>query len=535
MDRPGSIKITNQKFTGMSGVKKSSSGKIGKAALPVRDTVAEAIRFKKIQQRLAQQFENIFPDKLAPRTVVIIPSLTMDPEILSKISGVNHYEERLLCMLMLLRMPRTNVIYVTSETIDPVIIDYYLHMLPGITGYHALRRLTLLSCHDSSSKPLIQKILERPRLVQRIKDFIPPEHEAHMSCFIVTEKERSLAVQLQIPIYGCDPDLYDLGSKSNGRKIFRECGLNVAPGFEDLHTEEDIINGLVKMKEQNPSLRKGVVKVNDGFSGDGNAVFSYTGSEETKDLKNWVKENLRQRLKLVATDLSYEIFLEKYKNMGGIVEEFLEGDTKESPSVQCRITPSGNVEIISTHDQELGGESGQVYIGAHFPASAEYAVELGNMGKQVATALMNKGALGRFAVDFISIKEKNGWKHYPIEINLRKGGTTHPFLMLQFLTDGIYKDQEGTYYTSKGHLIRYYFCSDNLKSEKYAGLSPHDLIDIAMVNDLHYDGTSQEGVMFHLIGALSEYGKLGVVCIGSTPERAREFYVRIVTVLEKEC
>ncbi|MBK7290553.1 MAG: hypothetical protein KBF82_11210 [Chitinophagaceae bacterium] len=503
--------------------------------MPVRDSVAEAIQFKKIQKRFPKQFEHIFPDKLAPRTVIIIPSLTMDEEILSKISGVNHYEERLLCMLMLLRMPRTNVIYITSETIDPIIVDYYLHLLPGITGYHAKSRLTLLSCHDSSHRPLIEKILERPRLVQRIKDFIPPDHEAHMSCFIVTEKERSLAVQLQIPIYGCDPDLYDLGSKSNGRKIFRECDLAVPPGFEDLHTEADIIDGLTKMKENNPALKKGVVKVNDGFSGDGNAIFSYSGSEKAKDLKVWIKENLQKNLKLVATDLPYTVFLEKYKSMGGIVEEFLEGDVKESPSVQCRITPTGQCEIISTHDQELGGESGQVYFGAHFPASVEYAVELGEMGLKVADALKQQGVLGRFAVDFISVKEKDGWKHSPIEINLRKGGTTHPFLMLQFLTGGIYKEEEGKYYTSQGHLVRYYFCSDNLKSEDYRGLSPHDLIDIAMVNNLHYDGTSQEGVMFHLIGALSQYGKLGVVCVGSTPQRAREYYAKIIAVLEKEC
>jgi hypothetical protein len=46
--------------------------------------------------------------------------------------------------------------------------------------------------------------------------------------------------------------------------------------------------------------------------------------------------------------------------------------------------------------------------------------------------LRDKGVLGRFAVDFISVKNKNGWTHYPIEINLRKGGTTHPYIMLQF-------------------------------------------------------------------------------------------------------
>jgi len=137
---------------------------------PAIGSEEEIAQFKKLQESFPDQFEKVFPDKLASRTVIIIPSLSMDQEILSKISGINHYEERLLCLLMLLRMPRTNVIYVTSETIDPIIIDYYLHMLPGITGYHALRRLTLLSCHDSSSKPLTQKILERPRIIQRIRE-----------------------------------------------------------------------------------------------------------------------------------------------------------------------------------------------------------------------------------------------------------------------------------------------------------------------------------------------------------------------------
>jgi PGM1 C-terminal domain len=502
---------------------------------PEPGSVAELLLFKKLQEHFTQQFLNVFFDKMASQTVVIIPSLTMDQEILSKISGINHYEERMLCMLMLLRMPRTHVIYVTSETIDPVIVDYYLHMLPGVTGYHALRRLTLLSCHDSSSKPLTQKILERPRLIKRIKDFIPPDHEAHMSCFNVTAYERTLAVQLQIPIYGCDPDLYELGSKSNGRKIFRDCNLNVPDGFEDLYTTDDIIQALVKLKAKYPLMRKAVVKINDGFSGDGNAVFYFKGSENAKDTTEWVKENFQHNLQLVAPDLPFEQFLKKYRDMGGIVEEFVEGEIKTSPSVQCRVTPTGNCEIISTHDQELGGDSGQVYLGAHFPASKEYAVELGKMGLLVAEELRKKGVIGRFAVDFISVKKDHEWNHYPIEINLRKGGTTHPFLMLQFLTDGVYNASEGMYYTSQGHLTRYYFCSDNLKSEKYIGITPHDLIDIAMINDIHYDGTSQEGVMFHLIGALSQFGKLGVVCIGRTPKKAKEYYDKIVSVLDKEC
>ena len=505
------------------------------SGFPLPGSEAEVVMFRKLQEKLRPQFEHIFPDKLAPRTVVIIPSLTMDEEILSKVSGINHYEERMLCLLMLLRMPRTNVIYVTSQTIDPVIIDYYLHMLPGMTGYHALRRLTLLSCSDSSSKSLTRKILERPRLIRRIRDLIPADQDTHMACFNVTGYERTLAVQLQIPIFGCDPDLYDLGSKSNGRKIFRECGLLIPAGFEDLRSEDDIIHALAELEKQQPSIQKAVVKVNDGFSGDGNAIFRYSGIDTASNAGEWIRDNVREKLKMVAGELSYEMFINKYQQMGGIVEAFVEGERKESPSVQCRITPTGVSEVLSTHDQELGGESGQIYIGAQFPASDEYAIEIGHMGKKVSDVLMQKGVLGRFAIDFISTKENNEWKHYPIEINLRKGGTTHPFLMLQFLTDGTYNTDDGKYYTSKGSLTRYYFTSDNLKSDKYIGLTPHDLIDIAMMNDLHFDGTVQEGVMFHLIGALSQYGKLGVVCVGSTPQRAREFYAKIVEVLDREC
>ena len=501
---------------------------------PEAGSETEVLMFKKLQERFPQQFEHVFPDKLAPRTVIIVPSLTMDEEILSKIDGIIHYEERLLCMLMLLRMPRTHVIYVTSMPIDPVIIDYYLHLLPGITGYHAQRRLTLLSCHDSSSKSLTKKILERPRLIQRIRESIPPDHGVHMACFNVTPFERSLAVQLQVPIFGCDPDLYELGSKSNSRKIFKECGIPVADGFEDLRTEDDIVNALLKLKQQDKSLRKAVVKINDGFSGDGNAIFFYKGIEEQKDWKQWIKEELPRHLKLVAEDLSYEMFLKKYYDMGGIVEVFLEGEQKESPSVQCRITPLGHCEVLSTHDQLLGGESGQVYIGAQFPASIEYAPELGKMGKAVAEAFKEKGVLGRFAVDFISVKQNDKWEHYAIEVNLRKGGTTHPYLMLQFLTDGEYNADKGMYFTANGQQ-RYYFASDNLRSKHYIGLTPHDLVDIAMINDLHYDGTSQEGVMFHLVGALSQYGKLGVICIGSSPERARFFYDETEKVLNREC
>jgi hypothetical protein len=220
--------------------------------------------------------------------------------------------------------------------------------------------------------------------------------------------------------------------------------------------------------------------------------------------------------------------------MGGIVEEFLEGEVKMSPSVQCVINPDKRVDVVSTHDQLLGGDDGQIYFGAIFPADTRYNVTLAEQGRKIAETLATKGAVGRFAVDFISIEQKDGsWQHFAIEINLRKGGTTHPFLMLQFLTDGKYHAEAGEFITASGNK-RYYFASDNVNSDRYKGLTPSDLINIAMFHSLMYDGATQEGVVFHLIGALSEFGKLGMVCIASTHERARAFYDRAIEVLDVE-
>src|SRR5664279_4760589 len=174
--------------------------------------------------------------------------------MLKTLKGVIHYEERMLCLLMLLRMPRTQVIYVTSVPIDSSIIDYYLHLLPGITGYHARQRLTLLSCYDASRKSLTEKILDRPRLIKRIRELIKFPEMTHMACFNVTDHEKHLALALDIPIYGCDPRLLYLGTKSGSRRIFKKLGILLPEGIDDLENENDIAAALSKLKKNNPAL-----------------------------------------------------------------------------------------------------------------------------------------------------------------------------------------------------------------------------------------------------------------------------------------
>ncbi len=489
--------------------------------------------FSALQKELPYQFQHIFPDRIAPKIIVVVPSLTLDSEILSKIRGHIFYEERMLCLLMLLRMPQTRVVFVTSIPVDQITIDYYLHHLPGIPSQHAAQRLTMLSCYDASSKALTKKILERPRLINRIKQKITDARHSHLVCFNVSELERTLAVQLGIPIFGCDPELLPLGSKTGSRNLFRACNVNMPKGFEDLYTEDEVADALYKLKAENADIRKAVVKINEGFSGEGNAIFNYSDVEDGGDLRADIKTAL-QKIHVIADKISPQHFFEKFKALGGIVEEFIDADIKTSPSVQCRINPLGEVEIVSTHDQILGGEYNQVYLGAGFPASAEYSKEIAVLGKSIADGLAAKNVLGRFSIDFLSVYKDSKWEHYAIEINLRKGGTTHPFLMLQFLTDGEYDAASGNYVMPNGE-PRFYFASDNVSSPSYIGLTPTDLIEIALLNGLMYDSTTQEGVMFHIMGALSQYGKLGMVCIAKNIESAKQLYEKTISILNSEC
>ncbi len=493
----------------------------------------EKKNFKALQQELAFQFQHVFPDRLASKTVVIVPSMTLDREILAKVKGHVYYEERMLCLLMLLRMPQTNIVFISSLPIEQVTIDYYLHLLPGIPGHHARQRLTMLSCYDASARPLTEKILQRPRLINRIRQKISDSHHSHLVCFNVTAFEQSLAVQLGIPVYGCDPDLLYLGSKTGSRTLFRDCGIPMPDGIEDLHTQNEIADALYQIKLNDPLLRKAVIKINEGFGGEGNAVYTYQSNVGEAELKESIDMSLPY-IHIVADKVNHQQFFRKFEDLGGIVEAFIDGDVKASPSVQCRINPLGEIEIISTHDQMFGDEDKQVFIGASFPASTTYSVEIVTMAAQVAKRMAILGALGRFSIDFLSVFISNEWKHYAIEINLRKGGTTHPFLMLQFLTDGIYDAATGTYLMPNGQ-HRYYFASDNVFSPAYIGLTPSDLIDIAMFHGLLYDSSTQEGVMFHLIGALSQYGKLGMVCIATSHDRAKILYERTIATLDYEC
>jgi Pre ATP-grasp domain len=486
-------------------------------------------RFAALQRKLVSQWELIEGFTTDPYGIVVVPSLSgVTPPLDS--TKRQAYEERYLFLLFLLRQPRAEIVYVTSEPIQPSVVDYYLGLLPGVVPSHARKRLHLVSPHDGGPAPLSAKLLQRPRLIEEIRSLAGDPDRAHLVPFTTTLIERDLALRLGIPMYAADPKFAALGSKSGSRALFAEVGVPRPEGHEGLRSIADVVDALVELLFARPGLESVVLKHDEGVSGLGNALL------EVRGLAGASRAQVEERLMNLRPEdphSSTEEFLERFADGGGIVEERVVASEIRSPSVQMRATPRGHVEQLSTHDQLLGGASGQLFLGSVFPASDEYAREIAHEAMKVGKALAERGVLGRFAVDFLAARTEHGWKPYAIELNLRKGGTTHPYLTLQFLTDGEYDAERACFVTPRG-TPKFFVSTDHLESDAYRALQPDDVFELAVRNRIHFDHTNQTGTVFHMMTTLGRHGVIGVTAVGDSPGEARSLFDRTREVIDRE-
>lgn len=474
--------------------------------------------FNQLQSRLQRLGSRALSD-LEEGTIVVLPSITFPVEELRKIVGIGRYEERLLCLLLLLATPGIEMIYVTSLSIDPQVISYYLSFLADPGGARA--RLTFVSLSDPGPRAMSEKLLDRPDKLTEIRIALEGK-DAYLLPFNVTAAERAIATEIGAPIYGPGPELAYNGSKSGSRHVAKEAGVAVPIGAEDLHSLVAVDAALKTLKDARPTARSAVVKLNYGFSGQGNAVV---------DLATFAGLVEAAPTTFCAGEESWPSFGPKIERHGAIVEEMLRAPDMVSPSVQLRVAPDGSVEVLSTHDQILGGPDDQVYLGCRFPASPKYRPEITDAAIRIGKVLASRGVIGAFGMDFLVVPGDGTSDVYLSEINLRLGGTSHPFYMARFATGGTYDQTTGELNGPHGPVS--YVATDNLKSERYRALDPGALVDELRARGLAFDPASGAGVALHLLGALEEYGKLGVTCIAHASEAADDLYDELVETLDE--
>lgn len=469
--------------------------------------------FDELQREMIESLGRRGVSDLGSGTVVVLPSLTFPPDELVKIVGIEHYEERMLCMTLLLRRPGLKMVYITSVPIDERIVSYYLSFIADAPD--ALERLHLVSIDDPAPRALSAKLVEKPGVLDQVQAHVADEG-AFLFPFNVTDLEAQVSERLGIPMYGPSPDLFALGSKTGSRRIARVAGVPVAPGSEDLWSLDEVEQAAFRLVEEIPGCEAVVIKLNNGFSGQGNVIINRT------ELRSPLSSSTAG---FCAREESWETFATKIEREGAVVEQLVRGKLT-SPSTQLRIFPDGEYEIVSTHDQILGGPDAQVYLGCRFPADDAYRPAIQAYGLGIARELAAHGVIGSFGVDFIVLPDGD---IYLSEINLRLGGTTHPFLMARLATEGVYDLATGELVV--GDERRVYIGTDNIKSHELIGRDPGAIIDTVAQAGIAFDRDACSGVTLHLLGAAPRYGKLGAVCIARSAGEADDLYSSLLAAL----
>lgn len=498
--------------------------------MPQPIDVHDQAAYDALQAKLVPLWKSLERLNTDEQTIVVVPSAHVDVHLTP--TQLQAYEERYLFLLFLLRQPRARMVFVTGQAIHPDIVDYYLDLMPGVIRSHARNRLFFVSPMEATDRALSDKVLDRPRLIERIRELIVDSDRAHLVPFMTTWADRDLAMRLGIPMYGADPKDVHFGTKSEGRELFARAGVSHPPGAGNLHTHDELVAAITRLLADHPDIDRVIVKHNEGVSGFGNAIVDLTDLPDGAEPSDAIERRI-ESMRLNEHFGQLDDYLQTLAREGGIVEAMIKGENLPSPSVQLRITPLGNVEVLSTHDQILGGEDGQVFVGSRFPASPEYAVQISRSARSVGEVLADEGVIGRFAIDFMMTQNNDSWQEHAIEVNLRKGGTTHPFLTLQFLTDGQYDETSGHFVAPSGQR-KFYVASDHLEVDGLDRLTPQDLLDIALMEDLHFDQATQTGSVFHMLSAMPTHGYVGVTSVADSAAEAQDRYDAVVSILTEE-
>ncbi len=465
------------------------------------------------------------------RTHVVVPSRTID-KWHEPAAETQAYEERLLCSLFELQDPALRMIYVTSSPVAPPIVGYYLSLLPPRVRADARSRLSLLSVGERTSRSLSEKLLERPDLLAHVRRTIADPSRAQLVPYTTTPLERDVALALDIPMYGADPRHAEFGTKSGCRRLFARAGVPHPAGAEGLRGVTDATTAIATLRRQRPALGRLVMKLNDGVSGEGNAIIDLVGlpASGSPGERAAIAERIGT-LRPEAPGVSAAEFLAKLTAGGGVVEEWIDVPELHSPSVQLQITPFGEVELLSTHDQILGGPSGQSYLGCRFPAAPTYAAVLTEPARRIGEELARAGVVGRLAIDFVVARGATGeWQPFAIEINLRKGGTTHPFETLAALTGGRYDAERAEFITPHGE-TKHYVATDHLEAPELCGLGRDGVLALARRRDLRFHPLRRTGVVFHMLSSVDELGRCGFTAIANSAAEADAQATRVTAMV----
>lgn len=494
------------------------------------------------QDALATTWEKHKKNKNRPYTLIILPS--HDNCILSNQALLPGYEERFMSMLLLLKKSKNlHLIYLISNIINQDVIDYYLALSSPKNSEAIKKRLSFISINDATSaNTLAQRILKNPVRLSHIKAEIDKEKrgDAFLYPFNVEESEIRLARLWKLPIYGAHLNNGLTPTKSFFRYLCAQINVATPPGIENIgitnkaDAEKELITKIAILKRQYPAAKKFILKINNGYLGQGNATFLASGLKKQNAFQQVaeIKKRLHS-MEFPEATINYNTYLTMISKVGCVIEVFIAGTSFHSPSVQIDISPDKTIRVLSTHDQIMSDSNPFVHKGGSFPADPSYATNIIKEGRKIAEQLAEKyNVSGYISIDFAVIKKASGaWKSYAIDLNFHRGASEQPIFFLKHLVKGRYIESTSIFVTQKGEK-RYCVSCNALSFNACAGISTDKVIQELNDKHLFYNDEKQTGAILYMLSTLSTSGHAAIAAIERSPEQARSLLNKTINTLK---
>lgn len=459
---------------------------------------------------------------------VIVPSMSFDKKLLDGIEGIEHYELRSFWEILRVKRKNTFVTFISSE---PVSLDIWNHFIEVFNlSEEEVSRIFFIKCPRVNNELSLSKnLLMNKRCIEQIKKSFKSENVL-LEAFVSTEGEQNLASALGIPTWYGHPQMNYFHTKSGNRFLVGSEVL-MPKGIADLYSKESVLKALIQIKNQDPECSAFMVKLNFGVSGQGNMkviINENNWNDLGESKKRLIAERSFLNGDLFNNSMSVASFEERIVEEGAVVEQFVRGELVDSPSAQVMVTPDG-VELISTHRQILDS-FGQKFIGGEYPCDQSYVEKISEMALLIGKKLKKFKVYGVSSVDFLLSRINGKVECFVIELNIRKGGTTHPFMLSNFAIDLEGKFKKGLL-LSKNNTHYVYRSNDNFYPCKITAPKVSDLMIKSKKASILFNKKVKKGVIFHLLNAYTDFGKVGYTVLAPTKSEVLDYEKTLNQVL----
>ena len=208
------------------------------------------------------------------------------------------------------------------------------------------------------------------------------------------------------------------------------------------------------------------------------------------------REAVRQRLRdmqLESPDTPYDVVRQQVRRGRRSSRSGSSARRCAARACSCGCCPAAAVELLSTHDQLLGGASGQSYLGCVFPADPGYARLITQHAETIGAPARGDGRprpvrgrlrggprrRGRLDAVRDRAEPAQGRHHPPVP----DPAVPHRRPL---------RPRHALFLTPRGH-EKHLVATDHLESDLLRALVPADLFDIVARHGLHFDQSRQDG------------------------------------------